>query len=335
MNYDVNNFYYDLMNPTQAIDKAIHSKGSLDIIDFRYILTICNTKISEFRYEKLPSNLTSQIVETALLLRNNLCFYNSPVLGLDLYRFVNKGEIDAHGKPIYVDILTLSGTSDTDSVIEHNVPYKDIVLVKDNTADIPPILAIWRYIDIIKSIEDTLLAQMEQLSMPYMFKGNKKQVNTYKQLMESAHVRKPFVVIDENLNGEPEKFDIKLSVSPLDIYDLKTKYKYELLNLLGIYSIEEKRERFVAQEVSLKNDSVDMIFADYRYNREQFVKQCNERFGTNIELKCVRDDVHEQQAQEKARALALQAKEMSINGVMNAPTNPKEKEDNKNESEIH
>lgn len=295
-------FYFDFINPRQAIDRALLKKDYN--INFRYIYKIIGTRISMFYYKSLPDNLTSTILETALFITNRLCFYNSKYYGLGLYQYSSvDSDLNRYNKPDKVKLLALNGTE-----LNEIVDYKDIVLVKDNAIDLPPILNVWEYLDIIDEIEATLKAQLNQLSLPMLFKGSKKQVNTFKQLASKSYTKEPFAFVDDSINGSSmEKYDIKLSISPIDIYELKTKYLNELLGSLGIYSIDEKKERFLQTEVISKNDYVDFVYNNFYTERKRFVKECNEKFGTNIELKESfeenrKDDIKEQELEAKAIA---------------------------------
>lgn len=273
-------FYFDFINPRQAIDRELLGRG-FNLINFRYIYKVISTRISMFNYEHLDNELTSAILETALFITNKLCFYKSKNYGFGLFQYKPiDSELNLNNIPNKVSLLALNGTD-----LGETVDYKDIVLVRDNVLDVPPILSVWEYLGIIIEIEDTLKAQLKQISLPKMFKGTKKQVNTFKQIAMKSYTKEPFAFVDESLNPQQlECYDIKLSVLPTEIYELKTKYMNELLGSLGIYSIDEKKERFLQNEVMSKNDYVDFVYTNFYNERKRFVKECNEKFGTNIIL---------------------------------------------------
>ena len=74
-------WYYDFMNPNQALSRALIKEGLA--FELHYIKDIGSTKISMFRYKNIEKikDLTSEIVETALMFNWNLCFYKSVPLG--------------------------------------------------------------------------------------------------------------------------------------------------------------------------------------------------------------------------------------------------------------
>ena len=74
-------WYYDFMNLNHAVSRALID-GKLPY-EIHYIKDIMSTKVGMFKYkniERIP-NLTSQILEMALLFSNFLCFYQHPALG--------------------------------------------------------------------------------------------------------------------------------------------------------------------------------------------------------------------------------------------------------------
>ena len=63
------------------------------------------------------------------------------------------------------------------------------------------------------------------------------------------------------------------------------KYKEMALGSIGIYSVDEKRERIVTEEVKATNDFVDFIYNGMVQERENSIKKVNEKWGHNIKLR--------------------------------------------------
>ena len=70
----------------------------------------------------------------------------------------------------------------------------------------------------------------------------------------------------------------------MDIYDLYVKYKNMCLASMGIYSSDQKHERMIVSEAVQQNDYVDFTYNEKKQERLLFIKQLNEKYGTNIEL---------------------------------------------------
>ena len=110
-------------------------------------------------------------------------------------------------------------------------------------------------------------------------------------------------------------FDIDIKINPKDIYELKTKYKNECLSSMGIYSVEEKKERKIVAEVTSQNDFTDHIYQDMKTQRQRFVDALNKADPSlNIRLietydLNVQDDIDEKARMEGAIAQATGGKE--------------------------
>ena len=82
-----------------------------------------------------------------------------------------------------------------------------------------------------------------------------------------------------------EQFDIKLPAELEDIYNIIKKYRGMAFASMGIYEIDEKRERIVTSEIEAQNDYVDFVYQGMYNERTRFVDECNEKFGLNIKLR--------------------------------------------------
>lgn len=275
----VNNMdYYFYSNLSQFINQK-NIKGSK--MEFRYLHDVVNTKVSMFDYENLPNDLTSEILETAICFNSNLCFYNSSIYGVCLCRYLPLGEYNIYWKPTFVQLLSLNGLT-----IAERVPFSDIVLVRDNRMDIIPFIYINEYVSKMVEMEHTLLKNVQLLKLPAIFTGNKQMISTFNRIIEDGLGFKPFSVTDGSVQETFQQFDIKLPVSPEEILSLYKNYKNMCLESMGIYGIEtQKRERLLVDEVQSQTEYVDNIYQLSKMERERFIEECNNKFGTNIVLK--------------------------------------------------
>lgn len=265
-------WYYDFMNLNHAVSRALVD-GKLPY-EIHYIKDIISTKISMFKYgniERIP-HLTSQILETAIMFSNNLCFYKHPALGWILCRYVVGSVFNEYLRPTKVNLFAFNGTA-----LGTDIPYEDIVLVRDNSMDIIPFITINEYIAKIHRVEQTVFKTLAIASLPIALVANKKMGNQLKQIAKNLGNADPMIVGDDSLLDVVKGFNIDVPVSPLDIYELKQKYRNECLGSLGIYSVEEKRERIVTQELVNQNDYTDFVYQDSKMERERLVREMNKR----------------------------------------------------------
>lgn len=246
---------------------------------FRWVKDIIGTATSMFQYEGLPYKLTSQILEEALLFRNYLCFYKSTELNevvLCTYRY--GGQYDLYWKPIEVDLFTLSGQP-----LKTNVPYDDIVIIRDNVLDIIPFITMESWISKIIEMEKTLGILVKLIRFPTVLSGDKTEVAMLKQMLKKNADCEGFV-IGTKLGDRLQQNDIKLPCTVEQMFGLIDKYKNLALSSIGIYGVEEKRERVVTQEITARNDMVDFIYTERVEQRKKAIKEVNKKWGLNIKL---------------------------------------------------
>ena len=272
-----NETYYNYNNLRAYIDKlGIQCHDDY----FRWFKDVVGTKVTMFYYDNLPGTLTSEITENALMFNNFLCLWYDKGLGqviLCRYRF--GGTYDIYWKPVTVDLLSLSGKS-----LAIGVPYEDIVIVRDNPSDIIPFVTLNSWLNKILDKEKTLDILMRLVRMPTILVGDKEQAGMLKQLMKKTYEYDGFAVGSKNFKSHVEQFDIRMPVQLSDVYELIEKYKNLALNSMGIYGVDEKRERIVTSEVMANNDFTDFIYTGMYRERQRWVKEANEKWGLNIIL---------------------------------------------------
>ena len=248
---------------------------------FRWVQAIIVTKLGMFSYTGVEEyELNSDIMERALMFNNFLCGYDVPGIGFGIFRWRANSVFNRYWRPETVQLLTLTGR-----VVADNVPYKDIVLFRDNRLDLVPFLTLNSWIDKIREKEKTLDSIFTWLSLPVIVSGEKMQVAEFKQLIKKAVTREPFVIGAKGYKDHVEMFPIDLPVQLEEVYNIMKKYRGLALASMGIYEVDEKRERIVTSEIEAQNDYVDMVYTGMYNERKRFVNECNEKFGTNIVLK--------------------------------------------------
>lgn len=316
-------WYYDFMNINSAVKQHM-IKGGLPLSYIRYIHDIVNTKISMFKIKNIEKvdGLTDQILFTALMFCNNLCLYKRPGLGWVLCYYVTGSEYSYYYRPEKVNLIAFNGAR-----IAEDVPYKDIVLVRDNIMDIIPFLVIADYVSKIIEIENTIFKVLKVASLPLALVGPKKMAAQLKVIAKEMGSDKPFICGDDTLPDTLKGFNINVPVQPLDVYELKQKYRNECLSSLGIYSVEEKRERIVTQELVNQNDYTDYVYQGCKMELERMIKEMNEK---DSELDWSLVETYEVNVKEGIKEDAMKAGAVEKAKVQANPEE-KEKEDKKDE----
>ena len=265
----------------------------------RWLKDIVNTKIGMFNYKNLPNELTSDIIERALMFNNHLCMYYSKALDeLVLCRWLNSGNYDKYWYPKKVDLLTLTGKP-----LAQNVPFEDIVLCRDNRMDIIPFLTCNSWIEKIIELEKTFDIVIKLIRFPSVISGDKEEVAQLKALLKKNADCEGFIIAKKNFSNNLEQFDISIPCSPTELYEMIDKYKDMTLSSIGIYSVDEKRERIVTEEIEASNDFVDFIYQEMVNCRQEWIDAVNTKYGYEIELEETYD-------MNKKAELELQANEL-------------------------
>ena len=297
--------YYNLMNPGLLMRETLLGFGATEI-DFRKIHELISLPMSMFRakgLENVVKGVTSTVLETALMFRNHLCFYNSPTFGWVLGQYTCDGNLDNNALPEKVSIKALNGEN-----MGTNVPYADIIIIKDNVLDVMPILPIWEYVQKITYLEKCLMITANNASMPLAMVGSKKAMLGMKEIASKIGVKEPYIYGDPSVTETVQAFDIPVPVNPLDFFDLMKKYENKALSSLGIYSVEEKRERIVTQELVNQNDYTDFVYQERKMCREEALKELSRRSGQTVTLEETYDINFNEGIEEKAKQVEATTK---------------------------
>lgn len=274
----------------------------IDIPDqyLRWVQALINTKLGMFQYTNLPDNLTSTQLEMALMFNNFLCWYKSDALGLVLCRYVPSAEYDLYWRPVKVELRSLSGKT-----IAYNVPFEDIVLCKDNTLDTIPFLTLNGYIREIVEMENTMHILVKLIRFPSVVTGDKEQVAQLKKLLQANAECKGFVIGDKSMANTLQMQNIQLPSTPMEMFELMEKYKNMATQSIGIYSVEEKRERFASGEIATKNDYTDFVYNNMLQCRKDFTKGIKDKWGITIDLTETYDTNKIEEAELEAKSQAM------------------------------
>lgn len=277
MSKPVNNMeYYDLVNLNHYVNKELLKDK---LIDFRFLKDIIDIKTSMFEYENIEDIIEPDMLEILICFNNCLCLYKSPSLGVVLCKYVTNA-LDLNNIPDTFDLYSISG-----DLIGSNVKRKDIVKVKDNKLDIPPFITLMAWIEHITKIETTLDANLTVARLPATFVGDKKLITSFNQLMKKAINGEPFAVGTSDLKGKFQQFNIDLPIDPEKLIELYKNYINFTIQSMGIAGTNtQKRERLLVGEVQSQNEYTDFIYQELLSNRQKFVNEANQKFGTNIKL---------------------------------------------------
>ena len=269
---------YDLTNLNQFIKKCAITNP--DGISFRDLKQYIELKMSMFEYEGLPTDLPSEVIRASLMYANHLCFYKSAIHGVVFCRYLPTSTFNKYMLPDKVDLVFLNGAP-----LATGIDYKDIVRVRDNLLDIPPILWLSEYFAELHNVENTLNKVLDVLKLPCVFTGNEKTVTSFKNLIKKALNFEPFAVGDKQMVDAFNQFNIDMPVKLDEYISVYKNYKNMALESMGISGTEtQKRERLLVGEVESQSEYKNLTYVDFKRVQDKWIKECNEKLGTKIRL---------------------------------------------------
>lgn len=269
---------YDLTNLNEFIKKI--ALKNPDSVSFRDLKQYIELKMSMFEYEGLPTDLPNEVVRASLMWANHLCFYKSAIHGVVFCRYLPSSNFGKYMLPTKVNLVFLNGTP-----LATDVDYNDIVRVRDNLLDIPPILWLYEYFDELHNVENTLNKVLDVLKLPCVFSGTEKNITSFKNLIKKALNFEPFAIGDKQSVDAFNQFNIDMPVKLDEYISVYKNYKNMALESMGISGTEtQKRERLLVGEVESQSEYKNLTYFDFKRVQEKWIRECNEKFGTDIRL---------------------------------------------------
>ena len=269
---------YNLMNLNEFVKKiAIKNPDCLSFRDLKQYIVL---KMSMFSYNGLPEDLPPEVIRLSLMYANHLCFYKSAIYGLVFCRYMPTTTFNKYMLPDKVDLIFLNGKT-----VATGVDFKDIVRVRDNLMDIPPILWLAEYFDELHNVENTLNKVLDVLKLPAVFVGNEKTVTSFKSLIKKALNFEPFAVGDKQMVDAFNQFNIDMPVKLDEYISVYKNYKNMALESIGISGTEtQKRERLLVGEVESQSEYKNLTYVDFRNCQNKWIEEVNKKFGVSISL---------------------------------------------------
>ena len=286
-----NEYYYDYRNPSEAFARQVLLNGKVNWPKkgrysriLRYIKELMGTKVSLFTYDNIENaipHMTSALLESIILTNDRLClYYIAGTAEWVLGRYVGNSTMNYYNRPETVNISTLNGYD-----VATDVPYDDIILVKDNRLDIPPLLTIQEYMEKITNIEKRFDRVLKNATLPLALVGDKKAMAALKSIADASDdADKAYIAGSDTLVDAVKGFAIDMNVTPEDVYNLRMKYRNECLASLGIYALQEKSERLLTREITSMNEYADFQYQQALLCRQDFVDKFNAKSSVKIKL---------------------------------------------------
>lgn len=170
--------------------------------------------------------------------------------------------------------------------------YDDVIWIRNNSQCIPTYVWLRKYCDRISHLERVMDLNIDAQKTPYIIETTPEiqlsVKNVFKQIREMAQA----VFLNSNKGGIRDKVKVLNLNAPYLVDKLYAQKQNEIndaLTVLGINTIDEKRERLVTREAEITEELTENYIDIFYSNRLTAVEEFNKRTGgENLILKVMK-----------------------------------------------
>lgn len=248
---------------------------------FDIFLRLEEIYINSFEWIGLPETVDERYLELGLCERGHMLYFNDDVIGNVVLPAALYGEFDIYTIPTYRRAFAVNG-------YQANRTGDDSVIIYNNFLHQPAFYTIMNYAKIIYEIEMAIRINVKAQKTPILIGCDESQLFTLKQAYNDYEGNMPVIFKVKNLDLE-NMVKVLTTNAPYvaqDLQTLKKQYWNEYFSFCGIMnSSSEKKERQVADEVSMSAGGI-IAQRNVAINaRKEAARKINKMFGTNIEVK--------------------------------------------------
>ena len=235
--------------------------------------------LNMFEWDNLPEGIETRHIEKPLIEYGFSFFYNDDDYGFVCLPCTITG-FNIYSEPTQVTI--------NNQIIHKTMKVDDGVLILNNDLRTGLYPIIMNYASRLSEIETSINTNIYQQKYPFIVECSKDNEMSVRKMIENIHENEPYILVKKKLDLMDIKID-SLSVPYVadKLLDDKKKIENELLTLLGLNNVGDKKERLIVDEANANNDyinrNVDLLYK----NRKIACNKINEKFGLDINVKRV------------------------------------------------
>lgn len=230
-----------------------------------------------FLWENLPTNLKSEHIEKLLFNNGHCVFFDDVNFGY-LCLPCSITHYNIMGDPIkfIVNSNTLAYTKKLDT--------NNSVLIKNNKQAYPSTQFVDYKCRQINNVDIARDINLNNLKTPFVFSGEKSNLDSFKVLFEKITGNKPIIYTEKNFIDGIKILNANAPNNIETFNKLIETYEDELRIYFGLKFIEDKKERYIIDEVNA-NDSYIFANRDSMFNsRIESIEKINEMFNLDISI---------------------------------------------------
>lgn len=236
--------------------------------------------MNNFEYPGLPEEIKPRYIERCLFYNGACCLAKTKEMGYIALPVSFTGDLNLYYEP------------DKWSVIGHdyfkNYTIENSVLIRNNQFCAPSELDVRWYAMKIADIERTIDVNINLQKLPWIFKGNGRNLLTLKNIFQQVERHEPAIYVDDNMN--PKAFDVLATNTPYVIDKLEAYKQQKVAEFYEMYGYPttqtEKSERLTMTESEVKVEFSDSGYVGQMLEyRRQGMDEFNKMFGEHVEVK--------------------------------------------------
>lgn len=244
---------------------------------YTYFMLSCN----RFKWKSKdlnPENNYSQLIEYYLN-RKGQCFIDKS--NGNVLQGTISGSIDMFGNPTEFNCFGYNGTNDNKKTYKYN----EVIWIKNNYLRIPTLFWIYKYCKRINEVEKAMDLNLQAQKTPYIIEGDPLIVASIKAMFEQIDHLKKCVITDKEKSIVDNIKILKLDSPYLidKLYDQKINEENNLLQVIGIDTINEKNAHMLYAEVQNSNEITDNYSDMFLSERRLAIDQA-EKAGIDLQL---------------------------------------------------
>lgn len=232
-----------------------------------------------------PYERLSEYIEFLLFWLGQCCIVNEDG-EWKVKKCITQGKFGAFGHP------TAFLTKDFDGSNSKVYPYEEVIWIKNNAECLPTYYWLRTYCDRISHIERVMDLNIDAQKTPYIIEAAPEIQLSVKNLFKKIRQMCEAVFVNPNKGGIRDKVKVLDLNAPYlvdKLYAQKMNEYNDALNLIGVNTIDEKRERIVTGEAEISEDLTENYIDIFRSTRLTALRQFNDKAGEgSLTLKVMR-----------------------------------------------
>ena len=260
--------------------KLINSQLS-NFLTYQMYLRQCVTLAENvFEFKNLPNFIDVSFLNKTLLKQGAIAFFKDEVMGLLALPFRNISNLDVYGRPLKIEVLSMSNG------YTRTLNRDEFVIMYDNNGRYPLFLDICQYAERLALASRTQDINIYQQRTPRLWKTKQEYLKSLKDILNNIDGFEEAITTYEEINLD----DINCVLEPapyitdkVDLY--KDKIWNEFLRLIGVSNLSyQKKERNIRDEIqAMQGGTVASRFSRFE-PRKRAIEEINKKFNENIEV---------------------------------------------------